>query len=326
VNISAIVSEGNGDVGARADCVLYVDGAAVDRAKGIWVDAGDAVTCAFTYTFTDPGTHDVEIRVTYPGGGGGTLATGTTDAATLDITSGYVKHFDAAGEDRSLSEHTVFEQWWTKPDGTHHEYADSTTNTTRTQTLSVTGTLGREPAFPLASVDLTMTTGQTLWEEEHWTALVATVDGTGRTCVNRQMPEQGAMFYVCSGNGGSFGYSRYAGTVTYHSVGYSNVFDGTTGQQSVYTWNNEYETRDASSGGQVKPIAGGVTMGLTITDAQGALTFTPSLSFTAFSNALSDTPRACTVDTPSWLDGGSMTTCNSASSWETGFRAAASGG
>ena len=50
-SISAMVREAAGDEGANADCVLSVDGAAVDRANGIWVDAAGAVTCHFTTSF-----------------------------------------------------------------------------------------------------------------------------------------------------------------------------------------------------------------------------------------------------------------------------------
>ncbi|HYR08701.1 MAG TPA: hypothetical protein VEQ60_13055, partial [Longimicrobium sp.] len=53
--LTAYVFEANGQVGARADCALYVDGVAEDRAAGIWVDAGGFVTCAFTHTFSTAG-------------------------------------------------------------------------------------------------------------------------------------------------------------------------------------------------------------------------------------------------------------------------------
>ncbi|HVX40072.1 MAG TPA: hypothetical protein VHB25_10905 [Gemmatimonadaceae bacterium] len=59
VNIVAVLSETNGDVGARADCVLSVDGTQVAQAKGIWVDAGGTVSCAFTHTFDAAGTYTI---------------------------------------------------------------------------------------------------------------------------------------------------------------------------------------------------------------------------------------------------------------------------
>ncbi|HEX8169152.1 MAG TPA: hypothetical protein VF824_01275 [Thermoanaerobaculia bacterium] len=64
IDIAALVRESNGDLGARANCVLTIDGAVADRADGIWVDAGDAVTCQFRHTFTTLGTKQLEVSVT----------------------------------------------------------------------------------------------------------------------------------------------------------------------------------------------------------------------------------------------------------------------
>lgn len=60
--ISALISENNGDVGARADCVLAVDGVDVGRANGIWVDAGRSVSCVFNHTFATKGTKQLTVR------------------------------------------------------------------------------------------------------------------------------------------------------------------------------------------------------------------------------------------------------------------------
>lgn len=64
VTIGALVRETNGDLGARANCVLKVDGAVADRADGIWVDAGDAVTCEFRQTFATIGTRQLSVELT----------------------------------------------------------------------------------------------------------------------------------------------------------------------------------------------------------------------------------------------------------------------
>ena len=63
VNLQGYILERNGDVGARADCVLYVDGVAADRASGIWIDAGGLVACAMTHVFTEARTYSLELRV-----------------------------------------------------------------------------------------------------------------------------------------------------------------------------------------------------------------------------------------------------------------------
>jgi hypothetical protein len=61
VQITATITEQNGQLGARADCVLFVDDVEVDRAAGVWVDSGDDVSCAFAHTFSDPGSHAVRV-------------------------------------------------------------------------------------------------------------------------------------------------------------------------------------------------------------------------------------------------------------------------
>ena len=61
VNISANLVEMNGDAGATTNCVLAIDGNAVDHAKNVYVDAGGSVSCAFVYTFDAIGGHTIEI-------------------------------------------------------------------------------------------------------------------------------------------------------------------------------------------------------------------------------------------------------------------------
>jgi hypothetical protein len=63
VSLSVVVRELNGDVGAKANVVLYVDGREVDRANGIWVDANGTVSAAFTHNFTSEGVKQLEVKV-----------------------------------------------------------------------------------------------------------------------------------------------------------------------------------------------------------------------------------------------------------------------
>ena len=62
-NFYLVVSEWNGDIGARADCVLRVDGVEVDRARNIWIDRGDTVTCSMVHAFTNPGPSQVTFAI-----------------------------------------------------------------------------------------------------------------------------------------------------------------------------------------------------------------------------------------------------------------------
>ena len=61
VTFFAQVAELNGEMGARANCVLRINGTPVDQATGIWVDAGGLVTCQFSYVFAATGTYAVTV-------------------------------------------------------------------------------------------------------------------------------------------------------------------------------------------------------------------------------------------------------------------------
>ncbi len=63
VDITALVSERNGDVGARADCVLSADGVEIDRAVGTWVDAGRSVSCMFRPNFSTVGQKHLTVNL-----------------------------------------------------------------------------------------------------------------------------------------------------------------------------------------------------------------------------------------------------------------------
>jgi len=61
-NMFAVISELNGNIGARTDCVLYVDGVEADRAAAMWVDGGDSVSCALAPRFATTGSHTLKVR------------------------------------------------------------------------------------------------------------------------------------------------------------------------------------------------------------------------------------------------------------------------
>ena len=62
VKMVAVLSELNGNIGARTDCVLYVNDVEADRAASVWVDSGDSVSCAFSPTLTTLGNNRLKVR------------------------------------------------------------------------------------------------------------------------------------------------------------------------------------------------------------------------------------------------------------------------
>jgi len=326
VVINAVVSEVGGDVGTRADCVLFVDGQEVDRANDIWVDAGDVVTCAFTYTFATTGHHTVEVRVNGGAAAGDLGVIGAGDDGSLDVDPGAQTAYTASVEDRSETTTSVLEYTWWKPDGSHKEYSDTQTTTVRSQTMSLQGTLGRAVAFPLAVVDLSVESAGVEWETEHWTGLAATgSDALGNVCMNQQIPEQGALLFVCNGPfGASFGYNRFAGNVTYHSYGYANTFDASIGTPENYTWNTD-PTTVYGSGGSVRNLGSGVQFRFSIQDGQGTISLSPSVAISPFSGVVSVTSLTCTLTSPPNLEGGQQNYCTGGRVDESGWRGSAAG-
>jgi hypothetical protein len=325
VVITGVVSEVNGDVGTRANCELWVNGRLVDEADGIWVNAGEAVTCAFTYTFPTTGPQNVEVRVRTGDGGTGSQNAVISDGGTLNVGGGFTTGYSAQVEDRSVSTTTVFAYTWWKPDGSHKEYSNTEVNTTRTQTMNVQGTIERAAAFPLARIDLAMESNGVEWQTEQWEGLASAAAADGRQCITRDMPAYGAMFFLCNGlqGGASWGYERFSGNVTYHSHGYSNTFDGIAGVQDLYSWNDNYTTY--AYGGQVRALGSALLMRLTITDGLGSVSYSPVVPVPAFSSGRSVTTETCVTTRPEGLEGGSVTECRSARSDDAGWRGNATG-
>jgi hypothetical protein len=65
VVVTARVSNLGSDVGARADCLLYIGDASdiADEAPGIWVDGNDSVSCVFSHVFNQVGSQRVRVAV-----------------------------------------------------------------------------------------------------------------------------------------------------------------------------------------------------------------------------------------------------------------------
>jgi hypothetical protein len=61
VQVVGVLTELNGQIGARTDCVLYANGVEVDRSPKIWVDSGDTVSCAFAPTLTTLGSVTLKL-------------------------------------------------------------------------------------------------------------------------------------------------------------------------------------------------------------------------------------------------------------------------
>ena len=281
VVISAVIAELNHDVGARAACVLSVDGIEVDRADGIWVDAGGVVSCAFTHTFETIGTKAVSVQAA-------NVAPWDYDAdnnaASTSIVIRAIESFDyyqllAATDERQRGGH--FQDWSTSNDGSIVYGRDYGVNDLVIQLVQVVDYYAEvRHRFDLSTTQLSVTesTGGAVVRSFHLEQIASEPSG----CIARYPgTETTVWLYICQLNrlDGPFTtltYTRTAGEVTYFSVGYDlqwhRTEDGTTTTDASYSWNDADVSRTGT------PMRWGSTYSVEVTLAspdtiyQGPLT------------------------------------------------------
>ena len=306
--ITGTVTEVNGVMGGHTDCVLQVEGQEVDRIDDVWVDAGDEVTCAFTYTFPAPGEYDVSM----------VLEDGAT--FTGDVPMETVTVIDPTPDPRwsvSLNDryHEVtgfyYYDWYNPVTGSDREYEKEETNGTHSQELNVSGVMMGAASFPLG-VRMHIWSSGGLWQDDTWEGLTGVLDAEGRLCADRMVPEQGGHFFLCSTGSGatgyvSFTYRRFAGTVTYHSNGFLREWDPILGADTYWTWNITYETQ--GEGGQIKPLGSPVHVTLDINGQDRSFQVNASVPLAPYDNILRNEEPRCWQEQPYWLDGGTQNIC-----------------
>jgi hypothetical protein len=310
--VTGTVTETGGDAGGFTSCVLYVDGAEVDRIDNIWVDAGDVVTCAFTHPF-GPGPHNVEVRLV--GTNGGVQGPGPSDSGTVNaVNPNPTATWTLTAEDRMVWHQELYYEIARAADGWARFHDQDTGISPHTQSLSLVAAVGRATTVPLAAVNLEVWSDAGPWHAATWNGLTAAApDADGQSCVNQLIPEHGAHFYLCSTGSGytgttAFGYTRFAGTITYHSYVFGREWNEFTGNEiAVWSWNNESE--DYVSGGQRRPMGSQISVRLDVTDGVGSIPVNATVPLTPFDTTTVITPYTCRDEILPWLLGGLKTVC-----------------
>jgi len=227
--------ERNGDVGARASCVLYVDGTAVDRVDGIWVDAGGVVSCAMTHSFSTAGTHALEVRAENVRPGDYDDA---NNRATASIQIVQLREFRAF----SLQANSLVQNSWTRYistlttlEGIQETWDQTTSMQGPSQFASMTGLIERKLNFPVAMHGVMTTNGTTVnaldetvatsqpayWWPPEWTVSCGTAFAANTN------------LYICTFDTGylaghtSIQYDWWGADVQYHSNSYVTYWDPT---------------------------------------------------------------------------------------------------
>ncbi|HEX8145666.1 MAG TPA: hypothetical protein VF591_00570 [Pyrinomonadaceae bacterium] len=263
VHLSAVVRERHGDVGARANLVLYVDGREADRADGVWVDAGGTVSAAFTHTFASEGVKQLEVRVerVAPGDYDGA---DNAAAASVEIVSPRTKlSYSVYASDRHFSNGYKSDYEYNYNDGSVVSRDASTysyENRTHAQNVYFYGWSYRGALkFPLNVSVTELSDGRAVAAASYpgvepdvtYTSESGSYKFTGSTSY-RQDSATGFYVFVTSysirdaGLGWStdfteITYARQAGDVTYHSAGTYSQFWASEGQTQTdfsYSYNN----------------------------------------------------------------------------------------
>jgi len=282
VNVHATIRERNGDTGARANCRLLADGAEVDRADNIWVDAAGTVDCVFRHPFANVGNVSLQVVVDAVSPADWDDANNSSEPASMRI-------YDAS-EDFSFTVgkaswvHAVEWQHNQSAQYDTHSESDSTTQQTELHVWT------REP-IDLSTARLSVsakTDGRTLYDAPD----VTFPDGfhfnrwIGTTCANSWSGD--AQITLCSlysGVGLVEVYETSANAV-YHSWGYDYSEDGWGPPPGVYDYAG---TRSEIT----QPLGNSVQWDVALSDANHFWRDQPFLASLIESSSDMDRPWGC---------------------------------
>jgi hypothetical protein len=238
VTILALVSEHNGDMGANTVCELYIDGQWADHAYGVWVDAGDAVTCAMSWSPATPASRSVEVRVRNLEIGEWEPAD-NVGTATVEVVAGnptfraYALFRQVISVDSAL----FHQRWSNSRTGLAGEERSDFYSRVVDQWGRLDGWMPGEISSEVG-VRVSMSTDGRVLHSAEWPE--AGSYGPWGWCTSRW--DGPAVFTLCARGGATtFEYNVTGGAVTYHSLEYSRIWDQLTGEdQYFYHWTSGY--------------------------------------------------------------------------------------
>jgi hypothetical protein len=313
VNVVAVVAEKNGDVGARTTCMLSLDGALIDQARGIWVDAGQSVSCAFQTNVAAVGVHQLSVYTT-----GVSPAdwdpTNNGASASIEIVSpesplGYTASFLSKDYDYRTHQKASSE------DGT---YVDETTanGVRQERTLSLSSSISTDAfSFPVRVRSALSTAGSSVFDLTNDIALSPDASWPGADCGDLVLGK----VYVSVCNNHFNGVTRsqvdltsFDSRVTYFGSHFLQT-DGTDGYVENSSSDNSMGRGAYAVGPDVSPL-------LELTDARG-MKFAARPTITLVSSPIDERWTNCTQ---SFWNG--VTTCYDGSNTGTTRTGAATGG
>lgn len=263
VNVTATVSEKNGDVGARATCVLSVDGSAItDQATGIWVDAGQTVSCAFQTRFTALGVHQLKVYVTGVSPADWDLSNNAATTSIEILSPETPLNYTASFTGSNVTYHTH-----TKTSSSDGQYIDEKTEdgTRLNRSLSLTATTTADRfVFPVRLHRAASSSGS-IFDQIGNMAYQASSSYPGADCST--LFQDGVYVSVCNYTSGTprsqIDLTSNGGRVTYFGTVFYKDY-GMTGYAYNYSG-------DGSTGVGGYPVGSSLNAVLELTDASGKL-------------------------------------------------------
>lgn len=241
IRVAALVRELNGHTGARADCVLSANGADVDRANNIWVDAGGSVNCMFAPAFTNVGQQAFTVRVdNVRPGDDNPHNDAAASSMQLYASANEFTAWSATINQNEYTTHTITRAWWGGEDEIESGFeaesmisgyiADRNADILNLKVSTREATDG-QVIFEANDVQLDLTPPQ------YPTEPICTFTRNGQfqfweMCDFPLAWHQPRSFYV--------NVWRMAGWITYHSTGWNTTMPTNT-PPGYYTWNRTAE-------------------------------------------------------------------------------------
>lgn len=261
MTVVAAVSERNGDIGARATCILSIDGQLNDQARGIWVDAGKTVSCAFQAKLVTVGSHKVSVYVTGVSptdyNPSDNSASTTVEALSPEVPLGYSVSFTATDAE------SYYHQKNSATDGSYVD--EQTSQTTRLErTLSMTSaTSANTFTFPVSVRSALMADGASVFD--YTNSIDIQTSDASSDC--GELVDGRFYLQVCNLRGGTptsqVIMSSFDGRATYFGSKFLQV-DG----EDVYLTNDSSDTPTGVGG---YPVTSSVQPVIELRDARGIL-------------------------------------------------------
>jgi hypothetical protein len=332
VNVSAAIDERNGDTGAHGDCVLSIDGAEVARTSGIWVDAGGAVSCAFSYTFTTAGTHVIGVAVSNVSPADDDASDDSAETA-IEITqpssfkytasvSHTVRHTESSGSQSYSSDNG------SSASGSVYSYDNKQTIDQEQSAFS--GQLDGHLGFPFSVALTESSDGAAVASVSYDVAapdlVMTNDDGTELDCAARYDMASAGYLYICAHNGGAseqgtLDWTRYGGTVTYFNSQFTQTWwrNDSTGATTSSGW--AYNSNGSYSLGPAWNVGSTYGFDVTLSSDGKSHHASPSFATEPYSTTASQ-PYTCTNTT---YDSTDVQFCSQSTTTTSGVQGSASG-